>query len=136
MKTLLFILLPLNFRSMKAQTNTVDSTAHKKKLVEVNMIVSKIKISTTRQEIEKIFLKQDSGLKSLSNVRYYEDPEVMIEIPYDDNKGVGSGYNKVYKEKRPAKGKTLVFRSKCLCETVTLEPLKFIKVYFIGVKIH
>ena len=80
---------------MKAQTNTTDSTAHQKKLAQVNMIVSTIKIGTTRQEIEKIFPKQDGGLQSLSNVRYYEDPDVMIEIPYDDTKGVGSKYNQV-----------------------------------------
>ncbi len=95
MKTLLFISLFLTFTSMKAQTNTIDSTAHQKKLSQVNKIVSEIKIGTTRQEIEKIFLQQDGGLQSLSNVRYYEDPEIMIEIPYDDINGVGSKYNKV-----------------------------------------
>lgn len=80
---------------MKAHTNHIDSTAHQKKLAQVNKIVSEIKIGTSRQEIEKIFLKQDGGLQSLSNVRYYEDPEVMIEIPYDDTNGVGGKHNKV-----------------------------------------
>lgn len=77
---------------VKIQTDTVS---YEHKMAQVKKVISTIKAGTTREEIEKIFPKMDGGILSSSNTRYYEHPYVMIEIPFDDTRGVWNKMNKV-----------------------------------------
>lgn len=56
---------------------------------------SRIKVGMTRAEVEQIFKTPDGGLQGTAGFRYYEDPEVMIEVPYDQTGGPWSNQKRV-----------------------------------------
>ena len=73
---------------------------HASRMAEVQQLAQSIKIGMTRSEVEKIFSHEDGGLNGDSSTRYYEDPEVMIEVPYDQTGGAWSPQNHVNGEVR------------------------------------
>ena len=66
------------------------------KLEEVKKRSLEIKIGMTQKDVEKIFSDIDNFKWELKAIIYYEYPDVLIEIPYDDNYLV-NGEVKVYK---------------------------------------
>jgi hypothetical protein len=67
---------------------------HKARFAEVTARAAKIKVGMTRAEVQMIFTRQDGGLSGAAS-RYYEDPEVKIEVPYDQTGGAWKPENKV-----------------------------------------
>lgn len=68
---------------------------HEKRLAEVNATVERLKPGTSRAVVERIFTTKDGGLQGPSLTRYYMEPEVMIDVPYDKTGGNWSGENRV-----------------------------------------
>jgi hypothetical protein len=66
-------------------------TTHEQRMAEVKKRASAIVAGMTRVEVEKLFHTQDGGLIGRSVGRYYEDPEVMIEVPFDNSGEVAPG---------------------------------------------
>ena len=65
-------------------------------LSEIEVDVIKIKPGgSTRLDVEKIFNEQDGGLQGPSTTRYFEDPDILIDVPYDQTGGPFSHENKV-----------------------------------------
>ena len=58
-------------------------------------LVEKIKPGMTRSRVEEWFKQKDGGLQGQTVTRYYEELEVMIEVPYDLTGGAWSKENRV-----------------------------------------
>src|SRR5262249_1404581 len=69
--------------------------SHEARLAEVTKRASQIKTGMTRLEVEKIFLHPDGGISGPNSSRYYEDPEVKIEVPFDQTGGDWKPQNRV-----------------------------------------
>jgi hypothetical protein len=52
-------------------------------------------MTTSRKDIEKMFLQQNGGMSSPESTRYYLRSEVMVEVPFDQTGGARSQENKV-----------------------------------------
>ena len=84
------------------------AVTHKAKLAEVKEKAATVTVGMKRSEVEALFPEEDGGLQVPSNTRYYEDPEVKIEIPFDGTGGWGTGNNrvtgrpKIYRERQHA----------------------------------
>lgn len=61
----------------------------------VKELVAKIQIGQTRAEVEKVFTTRDGGLQESTLTRYFEPPDIMIEVPFDTTGGPWSPENKV-----------------------------------------
>jgi len=68
---------------------------HKAKLEEVKKKASQVSVGMTRSEVELLFREKDGGVQGPSVSRYYEHPEVMIEIPFDQTGGNWNKDNRV-----------------------------------------
>lgn len=68
---------------------------HEAKLAEVKEKVKRISLGMKRSEVEVLFPEKDGGIQGPSVSRYYEHPEVMIEIPFDRTGGNWSKNNRV-----------------------------------------
>ena len=69
--------------------------SYEARLAEVTERAARIKVGMERSEVEKIFLQGDGGLSGPNRSRYYEDPEVKIEVPFDETGGRWTPLNKV-----------------------------------------
>jgi hypothetical protein len=49
----------------------------------------------TRAEVEAIFPAEDGGLQAVGTTRYYEEPEIKIEIGFDQTGGAWRPQNRV-----------------------------------------
>lgn len=73
------------FHPMLTTPNTPPKpVSYEQRLKEVQPVIAAIRPGTTRAAVEQIFRKQDGGLMSMSDIRYYLGSEVMVEVPYDD----------------------------------------------------
>lgn len=68
---------------------------HDSLMAETRAIAAQVEPGTPRSEIEKLFPQQDAGLSVSTSARYYREPEVMIEVPYDLNGGAWKPTNRV-----------------------------------------
>ena len=68
---------------------------YEERLVEVKPLVAKITPGMTRTQVETWLKEKDGGLQGVSVTRYYEQPEVMIEVPFDQTGGDWSQKNRV-----------------------------------------
>lgn len=76
-------------------TVTVTPPTHEARLAVARDQIARIRTGVRRAEVEKVFRIKDGGIQTPSVTRYYEEPEVMIEVPYDTVGGVGSPDNRV-----------------------------------------
>lgn len=74
---------------------TSENVTHEQRLVEVKQRVAQITPGMTRAQVESWFKEKDGGLQGVSVTRYYEPPEVMIEVPFDQTGGDWSQENRV-----------------------------------------
>ena len=58
-------------------------------------MAGKIMPGMTRSQVEVWFKTKDGGVQGTSITRYYEDPGVMIDVPYDQTGGNWSKDNRV-----------------------------------------
>jgi len=65
------------------------------KLAEVQQKARQLAAGMTRADVEQLFHEQDGGLQGATNTRYYEEPEVMIEVPFDQTGGNWSPGNRI-----------------------------------------
>ena len=72
-----------------------DTPLHQKRMSEVKLMAGKIMPGMTRSQVEVWFKTKDGGLQGPSITRYYEDPGVMIDVPYDQTGGNWSKDNRV-----------------------------------------
>ena len=69
--------------------------AYEAKLSEVEKKAEQVTLGMARSKVELLFLEKDGGAQTLLRSRYYEHPEVMIEIPFDRTGGNGNANNRV-----------------------------------------
>ncbi len=68
---------------------------HEQRMQQVRELVSRIKVGMKRSEVEAIFRHKDGGIQHTSLTLYYEDPEVMVEVPFESTGGDWSRENRV-----------------------------------------
>lgn len=74
---------------MQVAANTPPRpVSYAQRLKEVQPLIAAIRPGLQRTEVEKIFRKQDGGLMSMTQIRYYLGSEVMVEVPYDSKERV------------------------------------------------
>jgi len=56
--------------------------AHEARMAEALERASTIRPGMTRAEVERIFPTRDGGLQSMWVTRYYEEPEIIVEVAY------------------------------------------------------
>jgi hypothetical protein len=60
---------------------------HEAVLEETKALAARVEPGTTRADVEKLFPQEDGGLSGPTATRYCREPEVMVEVPYDQNGG-------------------------------------------------
>jgi len=76
-------------------TSPAVAVTHEAKLAEVKKKSAQVSVGMKRAEVELLFREKDGGLQGPSVSRYYEHPEVMIEIPFDQTGGNWNENNRV-----------------------------------------
>lgn len=86
-----------NTASLQGDSNATSSETliYEAKLEEVKKKAERITIGMKRAEVEQLFRVKDGGVEGPSISRYYEHPEVMINIPFDQTGGNWSPDNRV-----------------------------------------
>lgn len=69
--------------------------AHSERMAKTRLLADSVAIGTTRDEVEKIFTRQDGGVTGPYATRYYMGNEVMVEVPYDETGGRWKPTNRV-----------------------------------------
>jgi hypothetical protein len=75
----------------KAKASPTQAVTYEAKLVEVEKKAAQIKVGMKRSEVEALFPTRDGGWHMSYYTRYYEAPEVKIEVPFDET---GGAWNK------------------------------------------
>lgn len=65
------------------------------RLAEMQRKAKRLAVGMTRAEVEKVFHERDGGLQGATTTRYYEESEIMIEVPFDQTGGSWSPANRV-----------------------------------------
>ena len=81
--------------SQGGSSRLAAEVSYESKLAEVERKAAQVKIGMTRAEVELLFREHDGGIQGPTVSRYYEHPEVMIEIPFDQTAGNWSKANRV-----------------------------------------
>jgi hypothetical protein len=68
---------------------------HAAKLAEVQQKAKRLAVGMTRADVEQLFRERDGGLQGATTTRYYEEPEVVLEVPFDQTGGNWSPANRV-----------------------------------------
>lgn len=68
---------------------------HQVRLEQVQQLAAQITAGTTRAQVEAWFKQRDGGLQDASVTRYYEQPGVVIEVPFNHTGGNWSRENQV-----------------------------------------
>jgi hypothetical protein len=81
--------------SQCAPDGSLKSVSPEGRLREVQRLAPGIKVGTTRADVEKMFPELNGGLCDVGIGCYYVEPEVRVDVPYDDTGGFWSPANKV-----------------------------------------
>jgi hypothetical protein len=80
------------YRMAQTQVEASRTTA---RLAETRRQATRIKIGTSRAQIERLFPSQDGGLMASVVTRYYVGNGVMVDVPYDQRGGPWKAQNRV-----------------------------------------
>ena len=65
------------------------------KLADLQRKTRRLAVGMSRAEVEKVFRERDGGLQGATSTRYYEESEIMIEVPFDQTGGNWNPANRV-----------------------------------------
>ena len=88
-RTLLLVLVIASCKRVHPMKHEQARVAH------VTALAATILPGMSRADVERIFPNEDGGLQGGSTTRYYEEPEIMVEVPYDETGGAWSKSNHV-----------------------------------------
>ena len=57
------------------------------RLKQVQKVASVLHAGMSRAEVETLFVQWDGGTQSPTLTRYYEEPQVLVDVPYDSTGG-------------------------------------------------
>lgn len=77
---------------------------HVARLAEVHERVKCVRIGSTRADVEQLLPEKNGGLQGPNATTYYEDPEILIEVTYDQTGGDWSPKNRVLQPPRIYRG--------------------------------
>lgn len=83
-----------SFLYRMAQTQ-VEASRTAVRLAATRRQAARIKIGTSRSQVERLFPSKDGGLMSSDITHYYVGNGVMVDVPYDERGGPWKAQNRV-----------------------------------------